>query len=93
MKTISVRLTNPRSARRWDPFALGYAWAILCAVWILGISLAGKAGYFLPYISLIQSLFPYYSLSASGIIIGTASSALCGLLFGAINAWLYNQFL
>ena len=93
-KTVSIRLSSRSfSPSRWDPFALGYSWAVLFGLWILVVSVMGKYGQFPGYIQYIQTFFPVYSLSVTGIILGVAACALGGLLFGLVSAWLYNKFL
>jgi hypothetical protein len=77
---------------RWNPFALGYTFAIFGAAWVLIISLAGKMGYMQSQITMMQQYHNIYSLSFFGIIGSMAYAAICGLIFGFLIAWLYNKF-
>ena len=74
-----------------NAYALAYTLAIISGVWMLILSLAGKAGYWLEAVEMMQNMHLFYSLSISGIIIGIAETALCGLIFGFVFGWIYNK--
>lgn len=72
-------------------YALAYTMAIISGVWMLLLSLAGKMGYWLEAVEMMQKMHYMYSLSISGVIVGVAEAALCGLVFGFVFGWLYNR--
>ena len=72
-------------------YALAYTLAIISGVWMLILSLAGKMGYWLGAVEMMQEWHLFYSLSISGIIVGIAEAALCGLVCGFVFGWIYNK--
>ncbi len=88
----SVELSQLTPKLRWNPFALAYTFAILGALWVLVISIAGKMGFFQYKIQMMQQYHMAYSLTPLGIIGGMAYVAVCGLISGFLIAWVYNKF-
>jgi len=80
-----------KASTRINPYALGYSLGILSELFTLVISILGKFGYALSWVEFYKGMLIMYSLKITGIILGTAESALCGLIFGFLLGWLYNK--
>ncbi|MEK6845525.1 MAG: hypothetical protein AABY26_02095 [Nanoarchaeota archaeon] len=90
-KQMPVQLIRPMSWRL-DSYALAYTLAIMGAVWVLIVSVLGLGGYGMGMVETMQKHHFMYSLSASGILVGMAEAALCGLVLGFLFGWIYNKF-
>ena len=90
-KVSAIPVDFKYSYPKLNAYALAYALAIIGAVWMLLLSVAGKLGYWLDAVEMMQKMHVFYSLSISGIIVGIAEAALCGLVFGFVLGWLYNK--
>lgn len=82
----------PQAKLKINSYALGYTLAILSAICMLLISIAGKLGFGLDAVGIMQKFHFMYSLTPGGIIGGMAEAALWGLLSGFLVGWLYNKF-
>ena len=95
----NVNKTNPSlkplftPSLRLSPFSLAYSFAILCALFILILSLTAKStSYGQDAVKIIQPFFfTFSSLSAFSIISAMAEAAIHGLITGFLIAWLYNK--
>lgn len=74
-----------------NPLALGYASAIIGALFMLLLSIAGVLGFWLDAVKIMQSFHFGYALSAAGIIAGIIEDAAASFVFGYLIAYLYNR--
>ena len=79
--------------QKLKPLALGLAggifWGISLFAWTL-ISL--KTGYSREVLELIAKIYPHYSISLTGSLLGLLYGLADGFICCFILAWLYNRF-
>ena len=87
-RAAAITLPEVPVKQRLNPYALGYALAILRAVVVLFVTFFGPDR----FIELLEKLHFTYSYTITGVIVGTAETAVWGLVMGWGLAWLYNRF-
>ena len=75
------------------PKALGLTLGIFWAVMAAGMMLVSMwTGYAKEMLETFGPLHPWYSYSYLGALILAVEHFVCGLVGGALFAWVYNQF-
>ncbi|MEK9656846.1 MAG: hypothetical protein VW378_00520 [bacterium] len=76
-----------------NPMSLGMAGGVLYGVFIFIITLLGViSGYGLAYINILAGLFPVYSVSFVGAILGLVYGFILGFVLFYFLGYLYNHF-
>lgn len=76
-----------------NPKALGLACGILwgAALWLVTI-ISVMNGYAAEFLKIIANIYPGYSVSGMGSIVGAIYGFVDGFVGCYVFAWLYNQF-
>lgn len=76
-----------------NPMSLGLAGGVLYGVFVFIITILGLiAGYGLSYIELLATLFPVYSVTFVGAILGLVYGFILGFVLFYFLGYLYNHF-
>ena len=78
--------------KKLNSLALGYAGAILSAVCMLLLGIAGNMGVYLGAVEAMQTYHLFFSLSIVGIIAGMIECAVMSFIGLYLFGWIYNQF-
>jgi hypothetical protein len=69
---------------------MGILWA--AAFFLVATLNQWKGGYALPFLNMVDSVYPGYDMGGFGsVIIGMLYAFVDGLIGGAVIAWLYNR--
>ena len=81
-------------AKKASPLAMGLALGIFFGLLVFVMTLANAAidGYGAAFTDLIDSIYPWYSVSIGGSIVGLVFGLIDGFVTGIVVAWLYNRF-
>lgn len=71
--------------------AVGYSLAIVAALIMLILGIAGKLGIYTGAVEMMQKWHAFFSLSFLGIIGGMIEAAFFSFVFGYLFAWIYNK--
>lgn len=66
----------------------GILWAVVFFLWTL---IAIPTGYGAAMLEMIGTIYPGYSVTFGGALIGGVYAFIDGLIGGAVVAWLYNR--
>lgn len=76
-----------------NPKSLGLAGGVLwAAVMFFGTLIAWGTGYFTPFYEFWASIYPWYSVTPLGSVLGLIYGFLDGLIGLFVFGWLYNWF-
>ena len=75
-----------------NPMALGMSLGILGGLMMVILSIAGLLGFAAEAVRIMADFHIGYSLTALGIVIGTAEGAVGSFVFGYLTAIFYNKF-
>lgn len=59
---------------------------------LLGTLLAVYTGYLNDVVSVFEGIYPYYSVTLMGAVVGFVWGFIDGFIVGLIFGWLYNKF-
>ncbi len=79
-------------AEKLNALALGYAGAIISAIGMLLLGIAGNIGIYVGAAEQMASWHMFFSLSVAGIITGIIEAAVISFIFAYAFAWVYNKF-
>ncbi len=74
-----------------NPHALGIGIGVVSALYMLVLSVAGLAGYWIAAVATMAEFHIFYSLTAFGIVAGAIEALVAGYVFGYLIAWFYNR--
>ena len=74
-----------------DPVALGLTGGSTLAGWVVVLGLLARIGWGDRWRRLFGDLYPEYSSSTLGLVIGAGWAFVDGATVGAMFAWLYNR--
>ncbi len=80
------------AATKLNALSLGYAGAILSAIWMLIMGVLGNFSIALSAIEIMKAHHIFFSLSAAGIISGMIEAAIFSFVALFVFGWLYNKF-
>lgn len=76
-----------------NPMSLGLAGGVLYGVFVLILTiLAVVSGYGVSYLGILSGLFPVYSISFVGAMLGFVYSFILGFIMFFFLGYLYNHF-
>lgn len=78
--------------QKLDARALGFSVAVLYGLFMLALGIAGIFGAGWGIIKMMQPYHPFFSASATGIIVGVCEGLAYGMVFGYLFGYLYNKF-
>ena len=79
-------------ANKLNGKALGYSLAIVSALCMLLLGIAGNLGWYQGMVDAMLGMHQFFSLSFLGIITGMIEAAFWGFIAGWLIAWGYNKF-
>jgi hypothetical protein len=84
---------NDEVSMKLNPKSLGLAGGVLCGLWILLFTIvAVSTGYGVGYLEIMTTLFPGYTITFAGGIVGLVYGAIFGFIEFYIIGYLYNYF-
>ncbi len=78
---------------RWDTRSIVWTAAVLSALVMLGLGIAGNAGIYGGAAAMMAEWHQFFDLTPLGILTGMVEGAFWGGLFAGLFSWLYNRFL
>ena len=72
--------------------ALAYSLAIVAAISMLLLGIAGNIGIYTGAVEMMRQWHMFFSLSIGGIIAGMFEAAIISFIAGWLIAWIYNKF-
>lgn len=79
--------------KKLNALAVGYAAAILGAVSMLFLSIAGNLGIYQGAVEMMVKWHMFFSPSFLGTITGMIEAAVMSFIGGYLFAWVYNKFI
>jgi hypothetical protein len=81
-----------KMAQKCNALALGYAGAILSAIYMLLLSILASLGIYATAAQQMANWHMFYSVTVLGTITGMIEAAIHGFIALYLLAWLYNKF-
>jgi len=80
-------------AQKLNKLALGYSLAIISAVCMFLLGIAGYLGIYSGMVNIMMQGHMYFSISPFGIITGMIEAAVWSFIVGYVIALVYNKFI
>ena len=79
-------------AQKLNELALGYSLAIISALGMLLMGIAGNLGWYSGAVESMMRWHIFFNLSIGGIIAGMIEAAVWSFVIGYAIIWIYNKF-
>lgn len=79
-------------AQKCNPKALGISLAIVSALFMLLLSVAGGLGFWLNAVEAMKQWHLFYDLTIVGTFAGVIEAAVFGFIAGWLIGWFYNKY-